>query len=105
MDVILQQMMKDLDKLFTPNPDRDLKISLQKRLGNFDRKGYYRTTQLIVHLRITSATYNRLVWQQFGLKLDRIHYKQAAEILVFLNGKLTVAERLAEEQKYLMGLF
>lgn len=101
MDIFLQQMMKDLDKLFTPNPDRDLKISLQKRLGNFDRKGYYRSTQLIVHLRITSKTYHKLVWQQLGLQLDRIHYKQAAEILVFINGTLTLQERQIEEQKYL----
>jgi hypothetical protein len=105
MDEIFEQMKQFLEADFKPNPQFPVIRSLQQKLGKFDKVGYYRCTQLIVHLRITSDTYNRLVWQQFGLKLDRIHYKQAAEILVFLNGKLTVAERLAEEQKYLLGLF
>lgn len=105
MDIFLQQMIKDLDRILTPDPDELLKRSLHLKLGAFDRKGYYRSTQLIVHLRITSAKYHELVYQKFGLKLDRIHYIQTAAILVFINGKLSLLERLDEEQKYLNAYF
>jgi hypothetical protein len=104
-DIFLQQLIKDLDRILTPDPDELLKRSLHKKLGTFDRKGYYRSTQLIVYLRIRQKTFNRMVWQQHGIFLDRIHYKQAAEILVFIEGKLTLVERQVEEQKYLMMLF
>ncbi|OYU82562.1 MAG: hypothetical protein CFE24_15155 [Flavobacterium sp. BFFFF2] len=105
MDIILQQLIQDFEKHFKPDPDAELKESLRNRLGDCDNKGYYRTNKLIVYLRITQSTYNRIVWQQFGLKLDRIHYKQVVTILLFIEGKLSYTERKAEEQKYLVLQF
>lgn len=99
-----QEIIDFINSDFKPNHQIPIIRSIWVKLGKYDKYGYYNKASLIVYLRISNSTFNYLLNRHFGMILDRIHYTKCIEILVFIESRLTMQERIVEEEKFKMGL-
>ena len=85
---------------FVPSPHMPIIRALHNRLGHHD-KGYYFTKDILKYLKISKATYNKLVLEEFGI-LDKVHFRKASEIIIKVETSLSLEERLYEELLYVL---
>jgi hypothetical protein len=100
----INEILRQLEDLFNdksePNPALPLIIALHRRLGHHD-KGFYYTKDILKYLKISKVTYNQLVSNEFGV-LDKVHFRKASEIIIYVESSLTLEERLFEELLYVL---
>lgn len=85
---------------FVPSPHMPIIRALHNRLGHHE-KGYYCTRDILKYLKISKATYNSLVSEEFGI-LDKVHFRIASEIIIKVESSLSLEVRLYEELLYVL---
>ncbi len=85
---------------YVPDPHMPIIRALHNRLGHH-KNGWYYTSDILKYLKISIATYNKLVSDEFGL-LDRVHFRKASEIIIHVESSLTLEVRLYEELLYVL---